>query len=100
MLVTFHSKDHYPITMFGEPALELIRLMGLEPKVPGALYADDVPQALWQLQDAIADLPPAEPVATDLSEQAEAPVPLRNRALPLLDMLKAAVKAQHPVHWD
>jgi hypothetical protein len=100
MLVTFHSKDHYPITMFGEPALELIRLMGLEPKVPGALYADDVPQALWQLQDAIADLQETMPADNDAAEQAEAPVPLRNRALPLLDMLKAAVKAQHPVHWD
>lgn len=102
MLVTFHSKDHYPITMFGEPALELIRLMGLEPKVPGALYADDVPQALWQLQDAMADLPdvaPADPAA-DPSGQIEPSIPLRTRALPLLDMLKAAVKAQHPVHWD
>jgi hypothetical protein len=97
MLVTFHSKDHYPITMFGEPALQLIQLMGAQPKVPGAFYADDVPQALWQLQEALADVtdvPMTQP-------QAEEPaVGLKQRALPLLDMLKAAVKAQHSIHWD
>jgi len=95
MLVTFHSKDHYPIQMFGEPALELIRMMGLNPKVPGALYADDVPQALWQLQEALAEL---EPVVV-VGEQ-ERPVSLQQRASPLLEMLRKAVKAQHPVHWD
>ena len=58
MLITFHSKDHYPITMHAEPALELLSLMGLEAKAPGGLYADEVPQALWQLQEALAELAP------------------------------------------
>ena len=55
MLVTFHSKDYYPITMFGDVALQLIEKMGVTPKVPGAIYAEDVPQALWQLQQALED---------------------------------------------
>lgn len=98
MLVTFHSKDYYPITMFGEPALELIRLMGITSKVPGAIYAEDVPQALWQLQEALTE----QPVAEDLSDVPlhETPVSLRQRAIPLLEMLQAAVKSQHSVHWD
>ncbi len=95
MLITFHSKDHYPITMHAEPALELLSLMGLEAKAPGGLYADDVPQALWQLQEALADLAPS-PAADD----APAPVALATRAVPLLEMLRRAVKQQHPVHWD
>lgn len=97
MLVTFHSKDHYPITMFGDPALQLIQMMGAQPKVPGAFYADDVPQALWQLQEALAEV-----VDTSIPSQTgeEPAVGLKQRAVPLLDMLKAAVKAQHSIHWD
>jgi hypothetical protein len=34
-------------------------------------------------------------------QQGEEPaVGLKQRAVPLLDMLKAAVKAQHSIHWD
>ncbi len=98
MLVTFHSKDYYPITMFGEPALELIRLMGVTSKVPGAIYAEDVPQALWQLQEALAEQPEInDPQCEPLHET---PVTLRKRAIPLLEMLQAAVKSQHSIHWD
>lgn len=96
MLVTFHSKDHAPIMMFGGPALELLQLMGVNSKVPGAIYADDVPQALWQLQEGLANLVEA-PVQ---QEAAEPQVSLKLRAVPLLAMLKAAVKGNHPVHWD
>lgn len=96
MLVTFHSKDHYPIQMLGESALQLISLMGLEPKVPGAIYADDVPQAYWQLQEGLA----ATPNNVVYDEDGQPVVTISQRAVPLLAMLKAAVKAQHPVHWD
>lgn len=98
MLVTFHSKDYYPITMFGESALELLRLMGVASKVPGAIYAEDVPQALWQLQEALAE----QPVDTDPQCEPlhETPVSLKQRAVPLLEMLQAAVKSQHSIHWD
>lgn len=97
MLITFHSKDHYPITMHAEPALELLSLMGLEAKAPGGLYADDVPQALWQLQEALAEL---APVPSSGADDAPASVALATRAVPLLEMLRRAVKQQHPVHWD
>lgn len=96
MLVTFHSKDHYPIQMLGEPALQLISMMGLTAKVPGAIYADDVPQAYWQLQEALAE----QPADVQLDDEGQPLVTLQQRAVPLLAMLKAAVKAQHPVHWD
>jgi len=103
MLITFHSKDHYPITMHAEPALQLLHMMGLPAKAPGGLYADDVAQALWQLQDALAALPPsamAELTEQELPSDEPPPVALRTRAQPLLEMLRRAVKEQHPVHWD
>lgn len=97
MLVTFHSKDHYPIQMLGQPALELIHLMGITAKVPGAIAADDVPQAYWQLQEALSALAGAV-VTVDAEGQPE--VTLVQRAVPLVAMLKAAIKTQHPIYWD
>ena len=99
MIVTFHSKDYYPITMFGEAALQLIEKMGCTPKVPGAIYAEDVPQALWQLQQNLEELPQDinAPAAADV---AEAPVSLHTRAVPLLEMLRGAAKKQHNISWD
>ncbi len=100
MLVTFHSKDYYPITMFGEVALQLIEKMGVTPKVPSAIFAEDVPQALWQLQQALADLPADDDTANITAEAPDASISLKKRALPLLDMLKGAAKAQHNISWD
>lgn len=97
MIVTFHSKDYYPIEMFGNVALQLIEHMGCTPKVPGAIFAEDVPQALWQLQQNLQDLADDQPGVAD---NADAPVSLRKRALPLLEMLKGAAKHQHGVSWD
>jgi len=103
MIVTFHSKDYYPITMFGEAALQLIEKMGCTPKVPGAIYAEDVPQALWQLQQNLEDLPQElsqDFTAPAAAEPAEAPVSLHTRAVPLLEMLRGAAKKQHNISWD
>ena len=97
MIVTFHSKDYYPIEMFGNVALQLIEQMGCTPKVPGAIFAEDVPQALWQLQQNLQDQADDQPGEVD---NADAPVSLRKRALPLLEMLKGAAKHQHGVSWD
>ncbi|MCT6700305.1 DUF1840 domain-containing protein [Rheinheimera sp. 4Y26] len=101
MLVTFHSKDYYPITMFGDIALQLIEKMGVTPKVPGAIFAEDVPQALWQLQQALEDgAEPELPNSNTNADEQDAPVSLRKRALPLLEMLKGAAKAGHNLSWD
>ena len=101
MIVTFHSKDYYPITMFGEAALQLIEKMGCTPKVPGAIYAEDVPQALWQLQQNLQELAEVpEEIPAELTESGEAPVSLQTRAVPLLEMLRGAAKNQHIVSWD
>ena len=99
MIVTFHSKDYYPITMVGEAALQLIEKMGCTPKVPGAIYAEDVPQALWQLQQNLEELPQDVTVSV-AAESAEAPVSLHTRAVPLLEMLRGAAKKQHNISWD
>lgn len=100
MLVTFHSKNYYPITMFGDVALQLLQGMGLNPKVPGAIYADDVPQALWQLQQWLELQQPTEPAPETEVEELAPSVGIRLRAVPLLEMLQGAAKAQHGISWD
>ena len=50
MLVTFSSPVSADITMFGDVALRLIKLMGHSGTIPGALAAEDVAPALQGTQ--------------------------------------------------
>ena len=101
MLITFSCPAYANITMFGDVAVHLIKLMGHSGTVPGALLAEDVPDALARLATAIeagAQMP--EPRESAESEDDESAVSLPHRALPLIDLLKAAAKAKCNVMWD
>jgi hypothetical protein len=50
MLVTFKTDAHADIIMFGDVAQTLLKLMGQSGRIPGALLAADIPQALARLQ--------------------------------------------------
>lgn len=97
MLVTFTTDAFADITLFGDVALAMLKMMGHSANVPGAILAADVPAALSQLTAAIhADTTP--PPVTD--KDAEEPVvSMANRALPLIDLLTAAAKAKSDVMW-
>ena len=104
MLVTFLTNAYANITMFGDVAIRLLKLMGHSGTVPSAILAEDVPAALERLKAAIAadkaagaDTPPA---GTQRDEAEEPPVSLANRALPLIELLEAAVKRKSDVMWD
>lgn len=101
MLITFSCPAYANITMFGDVAVHLIKLMGHSGTVPGALLAEDVPAALARLAAAIEageQLP--EPPESGESEDEESAVSLPHRALPLIDLLKAASEAKCNVMWD
>ena len=53
MLVTFTCPAYADITMFGDVAIRLLKMMGHSGTVPGALLAEDVPAALQRLEAAI-----------------------------------------------
>jgi hypothetical protein len=100
MLVTFTTSAYADITMFGDVALHMLKLMGHSATVPGALLAEDIPAALQRLEAAIeADRQSPEPVQSEEGEDDEA-VSLSHRALPLLELLKAAAKEKCNVMWD
>ena len=44
MLITFKTRASYPdITMFGDVALQLLKLMGRRETVPSAMEPEDIP---------------------------------------------------------
>jgi hypothetical protein len=100
MLVTFSCPAYADITMFGDVAVRLLKLMGHGGTVPGALLAEDVPAALERLEAAIEVEKQAPAPEASEAEDDEPPVPLPHRALPLIELLKAAAKAKCNVMWD
>ena len=104
MLVTFETDSHASITMFGDVAVALLKLMRHSGTVPGALLAEDVPAALERLKAGVAANPdaPLDPGDTKGGEKGdEAPrVSLAHRALPLIELLTAAASDGKNVMWD
>ena len=102
MLVTFSCPAYADITMFGDVAARLLRMMGHRETVPGAILAEDVKAALELLVAAIqAEQQLPEPEKSDDEEDDDEPVvSLSHRALPLIELLEAASKAKCYVMWD
>ena len=107
MIVTFRTQAYADIMMFGDIAVQLLKLMGHSGTVPGALLAEDIPEALDRLKKAIAAQPAAVPEKEkkdrdddEEEEEKEPPVSLAHRALPLIDLLEAAAAARCDVLWD
>ena len=97
MLVTFTTDAYADITMFGNIALKMLRMMGHSATVPGAILAEDVPAALDQLTIAInAEKSPPQVEDKDEDEQI---VSMAHRGLPLINLLTAAVKTNCNVMW-
>lgn len=98
MLVTFTTEAHANITMFGDNALEALKMMGHSATVPGAIKAEDVPEALSRLKASTesGNIPPPM-----VNKNADEPVvSMAHRILPLIDLLSAAAKANSYVTWD
>jgi Domain of unknown function (DUF1840) len=103
MLITFRSKVG-DITMFGDVAVKLLKMMGQSGASPGALLAADLPPAVARLEQALAarrsaggggELPPP----SGSQDDAEALVSIAIRAVPLVDLLKRAAQAKADVTW-
>ncbi len=109
MLVTFRTEAYADITMFGDVATELLKMMGHSGTVPSAILPEDIPGALERLEAALAEreLEADEPAAQDEEENEddeedsdEPRVSLRNRAFPLIELLRAAHREQVSVTWE
>ena len=120
MLVTFKSNaPHADVTMFGTAARSLLKMMGQSGNVPGAIMAEDIPDALAALEKALVEqseddatvavaegdsgagmIGPDHTGHPDVDEEAETkPVALSQRATPLIGLLEAARDANTSVLW-
>ena len=98
MLVTFSTKSYSNIMMFDDIATRLLHMMGNSATIPGALVADEVPEALRQLKSAL-NMEGGPQIAADASDEAEYLVSLRHRALPLVELLENAANKGNDVMW-
>lgn len=102
MLVTFTCKAYADITMFGDVALSMLKMMGHSGTVPGAILAEDVPAALDRLKHAVeaatATQSRSESNPQD-DDSDERPVSLAHRAFPLMELLAAAARENCDVMW-
>lgn len=102
MLVTFRSKAWGDVTLFGDVAVTLLKMMGHSGTVPGALRAAGIPAAVAQLQRSLAAAEKAGPetVPDKADPDTPPPISLGLRAYPLIQLLSASAEQDCDVLWD
>jgi hypothetical protein len=97
MLVKFDSEAGQ-ILMFGDVAVALLKMMGQSGVVPGAIVAPDIPSALEKLRQGV-EAQAHHPRARRDDETEEPDVTVRQRAVPLIELLDRAAKQAKNVMW-
>jgi hypothetical protein len=99
MLITFKTSAYANITMFGDVGLKMLEMIAFGTSIPGAINAEDVPQALDNLKTALEKMPEQVEAAGDADDDQPA-VSLHTRAVPLVQLLQAAVEDEAYVRWE
>jgi len=99
MLITFKTSAYANITMLGDIGLKMLEMMAFGSSVPGAINAEDVPSALKNLQSALDKLPTQVEPAGEADDDQPA-VSVHTRAVPLIELLQAAVADETYVRWE
>ena len=104
MLITFHSKAAADVLMRADDAAPLLRAAGkaVGDYAPerGVFTADQLATAIAGLEAAVHANP--EPVEADdrESHHHDTKVSLRQRAFPLLDMMRKSLASRADITWD
>lgn len=99
VLITFKTKSYANITMFGEVGFKMLEMMDYGTSVPGAIVAEDVPQALSNLKNRLDSIVEVVEPAGEADEEQPA-VSLHTRAVPLIELLQSAVADENIVRWE
>ena len=107
MLITFTTKVHPDVVMFGDVAGLLLKAMGESEQPPGILRGENIKIASTKLRTHLQMLPPENtPSADEDRDKAEENIKeqlnyvgLKKRALPLLELLDAAYSKDVDVIW-
>jgi hypothetical protein len=105
MLYKFKSKSGSDVIMMGPNGDEVLRLIGKQPAPKGIIEPGDMPAAMAAIEQAVL----AEEAAREQAEAearaeghtlpAREGVTLRQRAWPLVDLMKRAHPADHDIVW-
>lgn len=107
-MVTFKSKAGRNVDYHTNVGMQLLKMMGRDSKLPSAMFADDVPEALARLQQELQKLAEEEaareeqPANETANKDDDKPVPvsLDIRAEPLLKLLHKAQEANVGLMWE
>jgi hypothetical protein len=95
VIYKFKSKAAGDLIMLGPNGDQLLQLLGREPAAKGIIEVADMAAAMDALQRAVRD-EEAQRAADDAPARG---VSLRQRIWPMVEMLKRAQAAGHPVVW-
>jgi hypothetical protein len=103
MLYKFKSSAAGDVIMMGPTGDAVLRAMGREPSPKGIIEVADMAGAIAALERATAEdesarAPGADAAASD-DDQRRDPVTLRQRAWPLIEMMKRSSAANAPIVW-
>lgn len=87
MLIEMRGENTGSVVMFGNVAVQLLKMMGMSGNTEGAIQQPDIPEALAALKVSLSNLP-AESTQRPDDDDGEAPVGLSTRAKPLIDLLE------------
>jgi hypothetical protein len=106
MIYKFKSKSAGDVIMMGPTGDHVLRILGREPAAKGIIESADMPAAMQRLEQAVKDeeaaRAQAEAEAAERGEKlkpAEGGVTLRQRAWPLIDMMKRSHAHGHDIVW-
>ena len=99
MIYKFTSRASGDLIMMGALGDELLRLLGREPAAQGIIEAAAMPAAMRALQAALAAAAGADVKAASNDAPSEAPVALRQRLWPVMEMLRRCQAEGQPIVW-
>ena len=105
MLYKFKSKATGDLILLEPQGRQFLQLIGKAVEPKGIIEAEQMPEAIKALQDAVAaeELQQAEAVAQAKAQGQKPPtfeaISLRQRTKPIIDMLERCHKAGQPIVW-
>ncbi len=101
MIVMFKSDVYETITMFGDIAKRLLKIMGYD-KMQGTIPYQDIPAVLARLKQGISNAAPEKNTSSASNvddDEREENISLAHRAFTLIEMLEASAKQECDVSW-
>ena len=100
MLYKFKTKAAGDLIMLEADGRRLLEIIGKDPGPTGIILPEQMADALAALDQAIAAEEARQREADNAAQtEGRVPVSLRQRAVPMMDMLRRAAKDQHEITW-